>query len=369
MPPKWWAAEEGDASRPRREETRRAHSRLDKILRAVKPAVVGATVAPAKGGGATMANDTHEEVPQSWTRWSPAATDEAMAGTPSFPATPGEGPADWKERLDRDGFCILKVDVSNLGGTEPGKTTTNRSEFEAFRLPSRLFGAKAVRAVGPPAEVSDRILGRRGIGHRETFHAHTDGHAYGDLYPDYFLLLCESSSDDGGETFLVDGDAVLQDLREDPATAWVPEALEKVPIDQTSRAVSISPVIQRTEAGRRMLRARLPGKPKRLETQKVAKGSANPAQDGEMIRLFHEAVQRRVDRPDGGVNVKLRPGEALLVDNYRSFHGRNPYSDSSRLLWRTWFWTEKCKGVPDFEFFSDPDGVPNGINLRARSPD
>ena len=35
-----------------------------------------------------------------------------------------------------------------------------------------------------------------------------------------------------------------------------------------------------------------------------------------------------------------------LQDNWRVMHGREPYTDLSRQLWRVWCWTTRASGVP-----------------------
>ena len=50
---------------------------------------------------------------------------------------------------------------------------------------------------------------------------------------------------------------------------------------------------------------------------------------------------------------KLQPGEVLVVDNYGMFHGRDPYTDADRMLWRVWVWTRDALGVPELELASD----------------
>eukprot|EP00746_Dinoflagellata_sp_MGD_P047548 gnl/MRDRNA2_/MRDRNA2_21732_c0_seq2.p1 gnl/MRDRNA2_/MRDRNA2_21732_c0~~gnl/MRDRNA2_/MRDRNA2_21732_c0_seq2.p1 ORF type:complete len:296 (-),score=60.93 gnl/MRDRNA2_/MRDRNA2_21732_c0_seq2:48-935(-) len=265
----------------------------------------------------------------------------------SFPGM-GEGPMEWRKSLQDDGFCVLTVNIANKSASHI-----------AHELPVRLFGASHVQAVAQPAEVSERVLATRGIVREETFNAHTDGHAYGDLYPDYFLLVCERQSSDGGENFLVDGEAVLTDLAAHPETAWVVQALQSTCIDQTSKQHCVSPAVQKTSHGRRMFKARLPGPPTMFQAQRVAANSSNPSRDKEMIDSYHAAIQRRVDT---GKRWKLQPGEALLVDNYRMFHGRESYADPDRLLWRIWFWTDQCKGVPEGELFSTPGNF-NGSSI------
>eukprot|EP01045_Picozoa_sp_COSAG04_P006794 COSAG04_NODE_341_length_16294_cov_8.682618_9_plen_111_part_00 len=43
---------------------------------------------------------------------------------------------------------------------------------------------------------------------------------------------------------------------------------------------------------------------------------------------------------------KLRPGQAVLIDNFRLLHGRDPYFDLDRKLWRLWHWTEGAMDAP-----------------------
>ena len=50
----------------------------------------------------------------------------------------------------------------------------------------------------------------------------------------------------------------------------------------------------------------------------------------------------QVDAP----RFKLQPGEALLIDNFRLLHGRDPYHDLRRKLWRLWHWTDAAMDVP-----------------------
>lgn len=68
----------------------------------------------------------------------------------------------------------------------------------------------------------------------------SDGFAYGDQLPDYFLLACHTASDSGGENYLVDGLKVLELIDSDPVTSWAADALRSRKIDQTE-AVSAEP--------------------------------------------------------------------------------------------------------------------------------
>ncbi|CAE7577805.1 ispH [Symbiodinium natans] len=224
------------------------------------------------------------------------------------------------------------------------------SREEAKALPRRIFGA-ALAAAPEPAEVSERTLGARGIRKDDSFRAHTDGHAYGDLFPDYFLLLCAHASEQGGGNFIIDGYAVLDGLAEDTDTAWVVEALETRPVDQTSRLPSITPVVLRAPDGRRALRCRLSGPPSAFAAQRVSPDSDDPDQDSRMLAIYHQAVE---EAAEAAGRIYLRPGDALIVDNYRMFHGRDPYVDPNRLLWRCWIWTCAARGIPESELHSTP---------------
>jgi|EP01046_Picozoa_sp_COSAG06_P018135 hypothetical protein len=107
-----------------------------------------------------------------------------------------------------------------------------------------------------------------------------------------------------------------------------------------------------------------------------------------MISIFHEATAKVAATPDTPW-LKLEAGDALVLDNYRMFHGkkpalvflvhftmmkhaiilprqardrhrnnsqrqttvdvcplgRAPYKNSDRLLWRQWVWTAESKAV------------------------
>ena len=64
-------------------------------------------------------------------------------------------------------------------------------------------------------------------------HPHTDGYVYGDHVPDYIFLLMETQNDFGGESFFVDGEAVLERLRDDPQAEEILPLLSSLIFDQT----------------------------------------------------------------------------------------------------------------------------------------
>ena len=219
----------------------------------------------------------------------------------------------------------------------------------ARTLAGEVFGAR-VRAVPEAAKVTDggeRDRKPDGLDHRVRSRAHTDGFAYGDLCPDHFLLACDRSSVVGGESLLLDGYAILERLAASPTTAWLADALPVTIIDQTEPGMrpSLSPIVQTTPSGRRLLR--------RTSDQYPAPGSDDPERDAEMIRLWKLAIDIASDAVTAAERPKLAPGEAIVVDNYRMFHGREAYDDLNRLMWRVWIWTDEASGVPDGMLHSD----------------
>eukprot|EP00438_Fugacium_kawagutii_P016490 Skav221146 [mRNA] locus=scaffold2925:86815:93701:+ [translate_table: standard] len=122
-------------------------------------------------------------------------------------------------------------------------------------------------------------------------------------FPDYFFLLCAHAceeSREGGGNFLIDGYEILRQLDADPETRWVTSALEQRPVNQTSRLPSVTPVLLRTAGDR-------PG------------SMGGWVEDAQMLELYHGCIQRAQDAAE---RVYLRPGDALIVDNYRSMDAR-----------------------------------------------
>lgn len=171
---------------------------------------------------------------------------------------------------------------------------------------------------------------------------HTDGFAYGDLFPDYIMLTCVNASPVGGESFLVDGYAVLDQLAaDDPALV---KDLESVVVDQTEEdmQVSQSPIVQYNAAGRILLR--------RNFSQCPLPTSQQPEKDQAMIDTWVNAVDAAGDVVP---RFKVEPGQALIIDNYRMLHAREGYEDLSRMMWRVWVWTNEALGLPDMPLHSD----------------
>ena len=221
-------------------------------------------------------------------------------------------------------------------------------EAEDARALARALFTDQVVALPPAARVFDggeQDNKAPGVDHTTRLAAHTDGFGYGDLYPDYLLLDCVRASGAGGESFLIDGYAVLDALASDTELSWVVDALAAVAVDQTEEGMqpSISPIVQHTAAGRKMVRKTL--------DQRAAPHSTDPDRDNMMVKIWCDAAEQAVATAP---KFKLEPGQAVVVDNYRMLHGRLAYTDLDRLMWRVWIWTQRSKsGAPDMQLHSD----------------
>lgn len=256
--------------------------------------------------------------------------------------TPSGGAAELGPRRTPDpveAWGLVQVDgaviLTGAGATAEAAMAAARTVFagRALAIPE----AAEVRAGG----VMDQVVNRPSP--EEALGVHTDGFGYGDFYPDYFILLCARDSAVGGESFLVDGYQLLDRLGS-TGRPGLGEQLETVPFDQTEEGMhrSVSPLVGRTAGGRRMVR--------RFPFQRPRSESADPDADtallGEWDRMCREAGA-------SALRFRLQAGEAAIIDNYRMLHGREPYKDVERLMWRVWVWTDAAKGVPAGSLASD----------------
>jgi hypothetical protein len=175
-------------------------------------------------------------------------------------------------------------------------------------------------------------------------YAHTDGFAYGDALPDHFLLLVDHQCAVGGANFLVDGWQLIDDLTSHPSTTELAKDLMTIAIDQTETGMraSIAPIVLTGPDGARMVR--------RTIEQRPTAHSTRPLVDAAMIGAWHAAVEHAAH---AAPSFRVEAGEALIVDNRRMLHGREPYTDPMRSLWRVWVWTPLSLAVPEGELHSD----------------
>ncbi|MEM7098543.1 MAG: TauD/TfdA family dioxygenase [Pseudomonadota bacterium] len=242
-----------------------------------------------------------------------------------------------KVLLEREGAAL----INQVEGSADSAKTVMRE----------LLGDR-LKALPEPAKVlegGEKDRKQAGTTHHDALMVHTDGFAYGDLYPDTLVLVCVNASTEGGESFLVDGYEILTSLAGHPDTRWAAAALASIKVDLTEEGMqaALSPIVLKTPQNRLMVRRTLD---EHGNGPKVSPASTNPQRDQEMIDIWTQAIETAaVAAP----RFHLKPGQALLVDNYRMFHGREGYADPQRMMWRVWGWSDQSLGVPDIPLYSD----------------
>ena len=140
------------------------------------------------------------------------------------------------------------------------------------------------------------------------------------------------------------GYKVLEALEADAELSWAATALRERQIDQTETGMqtSLSPICMDNGKGRTMVRRTL--------EQRPPETSEDPEKDQQMIDLWRHSIDTASSLAP---RFKLLRGQVVVVDNYRLMHGRSPYADLNRMLWRVWVWTDDCLDVPNLPLASD----------------
>lgn len=195
---------------------------------------------------------------------------------------------------------------------------------------------------------------------------HTDGYMYGDNFPDYVVLLMEAPSDHGGESFVVDGEKVLDRLKREKDGAETLQFLQTVPVDLTERSddgiadgvESKGPVFRRDSNGRLQWRRQTTV----VASGVLAKDSVRSAKrsyqslwkpltldkDEAHLKVLHKLDQAVQEEGDLASRFRIASGEALIIDNFRMLHARDGFEGTQeRKLWRIWVWTDESLGIPE----------------------
>lgn len=237
--------------------------------------------------------------------------------------------------LDEDGAVILsRAGLSEADARAVGFSVFNRS---LLAVPS---GVKV-------SDGGDKQRRPAGQTHESRSRCHTSGYSYGEHYPDFVVLLCQWQSQVGGESILVDGYALLDQMSTDPLGAALLERLRATAVDQTDPGMQplIRPIVAATDRGRPMLVTA------NAHHVRPDAESLRPDADQEMIDQWRLIIDKAADLIP---KVKVSNGEALIIDNYRVLHGREPYEDTRRSLWRVWLWTDdSAHGTPVGPLHSD----------------
>jgi gamma-butyrobetaine dioxygenase len=184
----------------------------------------------------------------------------------------------------------------------------------------------------------------------EPLDLHIDGYmVFGERYPDVVLLLCERQAPAGGESFLVDGAHLVEAIAADPDQRDLHAFIWNRVINQTRTAGNgppgtgapvphRAPIASRTEGGKVTVRYHA--------HQRLFDDPAAAPEDAALLARWHQVAAAAAH---AAPRFLLQPGELLCLDNFRMFHGRQPYQGTDRVLHKLWAWSDMSFGVPDAE--------------------
>lgn len=246
-------------------------------------------------------------------------------------------PAEAARLLARHGAAVLVgVDPSEDGAVAGARAVLGAAAVDVrpqFRATQSASEERQRRIAAMPADAPAR---RRNVYDRTTMlPPHNDGFAFADELPDHLFLCCVQPCATGGDSWLVDGLAIVEALADDPATAWLAEATWSAELEHTDPAYDpvVGPIARRLPTGRTIVRMnpyqRAPfDAPAELERAAEAWLAACDT-------AARTAPRFRLDR-----------GDLLCADNYRFGHGRDAYDDPERVVISTWAWTTTAMHVP-----------------------
>ncbi|MEL7510127.1 MAG: TauD/TfdA family dioxygenase [Cyanobacteria bacterium J06554_1] len=170
------------------------------------------------------------------------------------------------------------------------------------------------------------------------------GHSQWVAPPAYVLLQCVKQSSVGGESIIIDGQAILEDLlRKAPHIARVlyePGCVSFCRDDQLACQVAI---YERLSAGRYRFRFRY---------DKALFVGSEDVRDA-LYHLYDHYLMNDEYR----ISLRLEPGQVLIVDNLRMLHGRTSFDDAvdqERFLRRVWIADDTLPTAPT-SFVDNPD--------------
>lgn len=164
----------------------------------------------------------------------------------------------------------------------------------------------------------------------------TDGGGLGLAAPDLVAYLCHTQERSGGSFRLLDSYLLIDRLATTPDGSAVTDALWSEPVLLRTHP-------QKPPERRPLARSGADGRLAVTYAPTSMLPSDNDAvPERTFARRWHELVEVADEH---SVRVNLRPGEILLLDNYRIYHGRDSYV-GDRVHYRTWFWTDKAFGYP-----------------------
>jgi hypothetical protein len=238
------------------------------------------------------------------------------------------------------GACIFQCDIDGFSDGQ----VRDRVELLAREIfASSLDMAKDPVPAPHPKDSKPGARFRKGDGSGKDgkYNVHNDGwNVYGELSPDYFILFCSqpATPDGEGDSWILDGYQILEAMSTESREAMFAQSM--MSRDPTTRQISPlhggdmwvaewqAPIAQLVPGSERVL-CRMAGRDLDVPTSNQASAAIH--------NEWNETAQRLADITP---RFKLQRGQALVMDNYRMFHGRDDYFDPARRMWRVWCWTD-----------------------------
>jgi len=248
-------------------------------------------------------------------------------------------PEEAREVVEAEGAAI----ISGVSDEEAAIAFGTAMLGDDLRRIGRQIEATRKRSIEEGAKVDTQPVDARGRKRRLASDTslpmppHNDGFAFGDYAPDRLFLFSARPAATGGESFLVDGLAVLDILERDPENAEMVEFCRTIDIDHSEPNFpqdTFSPVLRTTPAGRPQVRH-----------HPYLAPVLGPAEADQWPFVEHWKAAVTAAR-DTGARFRLEAGDMACVDNYRLFHGRHGYTDPARTLYSIWAWSGAAVAVP-----------------------
>ncbi|KAK9374651.1 uncharacterized protein V1513DRAFT_445559 [Lipomyces chichibuensis] len=228
------------------------------------------------------------------------------------------GVAEWTSKIKLYGFCFVDGVPVNPDDTEK---LINRISFPRQTHYGGFWDFTSDLAANDTA-YTDLALG-----------LHTDG-TYFTEPPGLQILHLLHHNGSGGESVLADGFKAARILREEAPEHYKTLSRIRIPAhsagneDVCIRPASASPILNHDEATGELIQVRWNNDDRStMDRWEGGDPDVEVIRFYEAIRKWHEIVTRR----ETEYWFKLRPGRALIFDNWRVMHGRSTFDGERRL--------------------------------------
>lgn len=242
-----------------------------------------------------------------------------------------------------DGAVILTTNRTDAAGMLADARDVFGPRILVHQSPTHVAGNTVPGQDSYYAAVTRNAKGNAGV----ALELRIDGYLpFGDHYPDLVFLLCQRQATGGGESFIVDGQRLVDAIASDPTQRALSRFLWDIKLEQsrpegvdpagTGKPVpSRRPVASRTCAGRLTVR--------RHQHQRLVDDAPSRADDRQHLAAWAWLTEQAARAAPRFV---LGPGDLLCLDNYRVFHGREPHTGSDEILHKLWAWSDMAFGLP-----------------------